>query len=98
MSSFKPSQILAFIGNQVKRSGSPFRPRRFLILKERLLKCLVQEIKMSAKKVIKKFECPVCDKVFTDKSNLLEHKKSIHQGVTYNCDQCDQTYSYRSSL
>ena len=34
---------------------------------------------MSAKKVIKKFECPVCDKIFTDKQNLRRHQKSIHQ-------------------
>ena len=62
------------------------------------MKRLVQKIKMSAKKVIKQFECSDCDKVFTDKSNLSKHKKSIHQGLTYNCDRCDQTFAYSQGL
>ena len=49
-----------------------------------------------------KFPCtvPMCDKVYSDKRNLLTHIQIIHEGKTDNfvCDICSKSFSRRTSL
>ena len=47
-----------------------------------------------------KFSCEMCDKVYGDKRNLLNHIQIIHEGKTDNfvCDICSKSFSRRTSL
>ena len=40
----------------------------------------------------------MCDKIFSQKGNLLNHISTIHEGKRYNCDMCDKEYMEKSSL
>ena len=44
------------------------------------------------------FPCEHCDYKATQKSDLLKHTKSIHDGVKFSCDQCDFKASRKSNL
>ena len=37
----------------------------------------------------KSTECPECGAVFTQKSNMVTHYRSKHEGIKYPCNQCD---------
>ena len=39
--------------------------------------------------VNKKFECDQCQKTYSSSQALVFHKRSVHEGVKYPCDQCD---------
>ena len=45
-----------------------------------------------------KFQCPQCDKTYSDHSGLRYHNKSVHEGVKYACNQCDYQATTQSHL
>ena len=45
-----------------------------------------------------KVECDKCSKTFSSNTALWYHRKSIHEGVRYPCDQCDFQARRKSSL
>ena len=69
------------------------------ILRQCLLKLSPKKDQRECQENNKKVWIPsVCEKVFMDKRNQSRHQKSIHQGMTYNCDQCDQSFTRAGSL
>lgn len=40
----------------------------------------------------------ICQKQFTDKSNLLRHVKEVHDQMRVSCDQCDQAFVRKFNL
>ena len=46
----------------------------------------------------RQYQCNECDKVFCGPSGLYQHKKHVHEGVTYGCSQCDIKVSKKSHL
>ena len=47
----------------------------------------------------KKFPCKLCDSVFSGKSGLWRHKKSVHDKIKdHKCDECQFTSSHSQSL
>lgn len=46
----------------------------------------------------KPFECKKCDKNFSDFRNLWSHRKSVHDGVLYNCEDCHYSSSFPANL
>ena len=46
-----------------------------------------KEHKQSKKK--ETFECDLCTKSYKNAEGLNKHNKSVHEGVRYQCDQCD---------
>ena len=45
-----------------------------------------------------KFQCPKCDKLFSQNSSVHKHIRSVHEGVKYACNQCDHQATTQSSL
>ena len=44
-------------------------------------------------------QCQVCDKLFTQKSSLNHHIKSVHQGgARYPCQVCDRVFNQKGNL
>ena len=59
------------------------------------------EIKVISREITKvgsKFQCPQCDKLFYNCSNVHAHIRSVHEGVKYACNQCDYQASYQHYL
>ncbi|XP_073538247.1 uncharacterized protein [Phyllobates terribilis] len=46
----------------------------------------------------KQFSCPVCEKSYTRKSNLVNHQKSHSDVPPYSCSECGKCYNNKSSL
>ena len=47
----------------------------------------------------KHFECEICNKRFSEKSNLFKHKKTIHFGdKKYKCETCDKEFVQSSHV
>ena len=44
------------------------------------------------------FKCNECHKIFCGPSGLFQHNKHVHEGVTYDCSQCDIKTSKKSHL
>ena len=44
------------------------------------------------------FKCDQCDKQYTRKTNLNNHKRSFHEGIKFACDQCNKTFSLKAYL
>lgn len=42
--------------------------------------------------------CTVCSKAFLSRQGLWEHKKKVHDGLTFTCHFCSGTWSSRSGL
>ena len=42
--------------------------------------------------------CVECDKSYSNYSALYKHKKAFHEGVTYNCNQCDYKSALKANL
>ena len=45
-----------------------------------------------------KYECNQCDKIYSNKQNLIRHKESFHLGVKYPCDQCELQFTQQGHL
>ena len=43
-------------------------------------------------------KCDQCEKVFSSKSGLVEHKRIIHEGFRYECSVCDYKSTQKKSL
>ena len=59
------------------------------------------EIKVISREITKvgsKLQCPQCDKLFYNCSNVHAHIRSVHEGVKYACNQCDYQASYQNYL
>ena len=37
--------------------------------------------------------CEICDKIFNTKRYFKEHKKKIHEGKTFECEECDSKFT-----
>ncbi|XP_069610910.1 uncharacterized protein [Ranitomeya imitator] len=46
----------------------------------------------------KQFSCPICQKCYTRKSNLVNHQKSHSGEPPYSCSECGKCYNNKSSL
>ena len=45
------------------------------------------------------FECDICKKTFNDKSNLIKHKKIVHNKIRkYECDRCEKKFAVNHQL
>ena len=49
---------------------------------------------------VKAFACSVegCDKKYTDGSQLAHHKKSVHEGVYHECEECGKRFRKKSHM
>ncbi|VDO72299.1 unnamed protein product [Schistosoma curassoni] len=45
-----------------------------------------------------KYSCIKCDRKFSSKFHLIEHKKVIHEGINLSCDECDRNFTTKSQL
>ena len=45
-----------------------------------------------------KHACSECPKEYAEPHDLKNHKKSAHEGVYFQCDQCKKTYSQHKIL
>lgn len=54
-----------------------------------------------------KYSCPICDKSFSKKSNIVRHVKNVHrdgglklalQRASVSCEQCKATFCHRERL
>ena len=45
-----------------------------------------------------KFQCNLCDQLFTYKNAANQHIRGVHEGVKYNCDYCGKRFSQSSSV
>ena len=43
-------------------------------------------------------QCPECEAKYSDRSNMMKHYRSKHEGVKYSCDQCDYQATQQSNL
>ena len=46
----------------------------------------------------KSTECPECGAVFTQKSSMVKHYRSKHEGIKYPCNQCDYQATQQGQL
>lgn len=70
--------------------GGGFTPQNFPAVFNPLL-----DLDLAQKK--KKFQCPMCPKVFSDRPGLYFHKKAIHEKQTFTCS-CGKTYIHKRSM
>ena len=59
------------------------------------------EIKVKSREITKvgsKFQCPQCDKLFYNSSNVHAHIRSVHEGVKYACNRCDYQATTQGNL
>ena len=50
------------------------------------------------KQIKKKYKCNICDIEYGYLSGLSQHKKSVHEGVTYKCKICQYAATQKGSL
>ena len=61
-------------------------------------------IQLTQRKVIKEskslgiYSCDICGHQVEHNVSLNQHKKSVHQGVTYSCNQCNLVSRSRANL
>ena len=46
----------------------------------------------------KSTQCPECGSVYFDRSTMLKHYRSKHEGVKYSCNQCDYQATQQDNL
>ena len=56
---------------------------------------ICQRSQMSSKK---SSQCPECGALYSERSNMLRHYRSKHEGVKYSCAQCGQQFSQQSTV
>ena len=48
---------------------------------------------------LKPFSCPVCDRTFSDPSNLIKHRRTMHsEDKPYSCRICNKAFIFQSLL
>ena len=47
---------------------------------------------------ISKYQCELCQKTYSHRKSLWQHKQSVHEGIKYACDQCDQQFTDKTYL
>ena len=43
-------------------------------------------------------KCDICNKLFSNKSNLRKYIKSVHEKIKFNCEICDKEVSRKDKL
>ena len=43
-------------------------------------------------------KCDICNKLFSNKSNLRKHIKNIHKKIKFKCEICDKEFSQKDNL
>ena len=43
-------------------------------------------------------KCDICNKLFSNKSNLRKHIKSVHEKIKFKCEICDKEFSQEDNL
>ena len=58
--------------------------------------------KIKSKRITKKsvglFACLQCDYTSNNKTNVIRHMQSVHEGVQFDCDMCEYKATHLSSL
>lgn len=67
--------------------------------------CLAEKPKINPRKMARvkeysriRFECEVCDREFTNKSNLKKHLRTHTGDRPYECDRCDKAFTQSPNL
>ena len=48
---------------------------------------------------LKNYKCDLCDKAFSQLSNVKAHIKSVHEGIkNHKCDFCEKAFSEHGTL
>jgi len=49
---------------------------------------------------VKAYMCPVegCNKAFSQSYNLTKHKKTVHEGVYYECEECGRRFGVKHNM
>ncbi|KAK3722284.1 hypothetical protein QZH41_016392 [Actinostola sp. cb2023] len=68
------------------------RTGKFTSFGSKLPKCADQHDSSMA------FVCDLCNKSFTQETNLVRHKKAIHSGRSFNCERCGNSFNRRDVL
>ena len=54
---------------------------------------------MRGSQIVDSFECPECNKTFTQKANLRRHLKFIHTGKKpFVCDVCNKAFNRKGNM
>ena len=43
-------------------------------------------------------KCDICNKLFSNKSSLTKHIKSVHEKIKFKCEICDKEFSQEDNL
>ena len=87
-----------FLGtdNESKRNYVDPRIKPCVVLIERceISQTIGSNCRSNRRKGAKKsFKCDICNKCFTDKSNLRRHKRDVHENLRpYSCGKCKKSY------
>ena len=46
----------------------------------------------------KNYHCLQCDEAFKYSSNLVQHTRTVHEGIKYKCESCGSQYDSTSAL
>jgi len=77
---------------------------RTLLQREKFVICWHTQgphVKPAPKKKIENLPCPICGKVFRNKSSLAVHINAVHDEegkIRFKCDQCSRGFSCKSKL
>ena len=44
------------------------------------------------------FHCDICNKSFTEETNLVRHKKALHSGQSFTCGRCGKQFNRKDAL
>ena len=69
-----------------------------MIKSDNIYKESPQERQSSVVIATRKYECDLCENIFSGRWALYTHKQRIHQNLKYGCDQCDFEANRRGDL